>query len=123
MPSLAFNDRSLRGIRPPSAGRVDYFDKKRLGDNRWLGIRVSETGRKTWFLMYRPKGSGRVKRLTLKDPDGTVLTFPAVGLRSATVTVDAEIATPPARRRSGSSARPRARRPGRTRPARPTHCP
>ena len=92
MPSLAFNDRSLRGIRPPSAGRVDYFDKKRLGDNRWLGIRVSDTGRKTWFLMYRPKGSGRVKRLTLKDPDGTVLTFPAVGLRAARDTVDAEIA-------------------------------
>ena len=53
-------------------GRVDYFDQRMTG----LGLRVSPTGAKTWFVMYRVKGDPRKRRLTL---DG----YPALTLADA----------------------------------------
>jgi integrase len=51
-------------------GQVDYFDTKPPS----LGLRVSSSGRKTWFIMYRSKG--RLRRLTLG-------TYPALSLADA----------------------------------------
>jgi integrase len=54
------------------SGRIDYFDRRTTG----LGLRVSPTGAKSWFVMYRVKGDATKRRLTL---DG----YPAMTLANA----------------------------------------
>jgi hypothetical protein len=49
---------------------MDYFDTKPPG----IGLRLSNSGRKTWFVMYR--NNGRLRRLTLG-------TYPALSLADA----------------------------------------
>lgn len=56
----------------PAFARVDYFDARTTG----LGLRVSPTGSKTWFVMYRAKGDPTKRRLTLD-------TYPALTLAGA----------------------------------------
>lgn len=56
----------------PPAGRVDYFDQRTTG----LGLRLSPSGGRTWFVMYRVKGDPTKRRLTL---DG----YPALTLADA----------------------------------------
>jgi integrase len=53
-------------------GRIDYFDRRTTG----LGLRVSPTGAKSWFVMYRVKGDPTKRRMTL---DG----YPAMTLADA----------------------------------------
>ncbi len=60
MPTIKFTDRSIRALKPPAEGRVEYWDADLPG----LGLRVSGTGKKSWVLMYRTHG-GRQRRMTL----------------------------------------------------------
>jgi integrase len=53
--------RWLERIKPPASGREEHFDEQVHG----LGLRVSATGHKSWFLTYRSKGDPKAKRLTL----------------------------------------------------------
>ena len=59
-------------IKPPPEGRIDYFDSRQAG----LVLRVSQSGRKAWGVIFRVKGDRRVRRMTL-DP------FPAMSLAEA----------------------------------------
>ena len=54
------NDTSIRSIKPPSAGAVDYFDDLTPG----LSLRVTSKDVRTWTVFYRDKNA-RQKRLTL----------------------------------------------------------
>ena len=70
MPSLRLTPRGIKAIKPPKAGRVEYWDTVITG----LGLRVSETGRKSWVVLYR--NQGRLRRMTLG-------TYPAKSLSAA----------------------------------------
>jgi len=54
------NDTSIRGIKPPAAGTVDYFDDLTPG----LSLRITAKDVRTWTVFYRDKNA-RQKRLTL----------------------------------------------------------
>ena len=54
------NDTTIRGLKPPATGRVDYFDDATPG----LSLRVTAQDVRTWTVFYRDK-HGRQKRLTL----------------------------------------------------------
>src|SRR5262245_23777659 len=54
------NDTTIRSLKPPRAGRVDYFDDATPG----LSLRVTFNDVRTWTVFYRDK-NGRQKRLTL----------------------------------------------------------
>jgi len=68
MPSISLTQRAVDALNPPRQGRVEYFDRLFPG----FGLRVSDAGRKTWFVMYR--GRGRKVRETI----GTLATIPNV---------------------------------------------
>src|SRR5436309_3312396 len=55
-----FNDTTIRSLKPPAAGRVDYFDDATPA----LSLRVTSNDVRTWTVFYRDK-NGRQKRLTL----------------------------------------------------------
>ncbi len=65
------NALSIRGLKTPTAGRVDYFDDATPG----LSLRVTAKKARTWTVFYRDK-NGRQKRLTLGR-------YPAVSLADA----------------------------------------
>lgn len=54
------NALSIRSLKPPTSGRVDYFDDATPG----LSLRVTSNDVRTWTLFYRDKNA-RQKRLTL----------------------------------------------------------
>ena len=54
------NDTTIRSLKPPPTGRVDYFDDLTPG----LSLRVTARNARTWTVFYRSK-NGRQKRLTL----------------------------------------------------------
>jgi integrase len=54
------NDTTIRGLKPPATGRVDYFDDATPG----LSLRVTAQNVRTWTVFYRDQ-HGRQKRLTL----------------------------------------------------------
>lgn len=70
--SVAMTAKWAENIKPPAKGRIDYFDSRQQG----LVLRVSESGRKAWGIIFRVKGDRRVRRMTL-DP------FPAMSLAEA----------------------------------------
>lgn len=70
MPKATFTVRWIEAVKPPEKGQVDYFDTKPPG----VGLRISNGGRKTWFVMYR--SGERLRRLTLG-------TFPSLSLSDA----------------------------------------
>lgn len=70
MPRLKLTARNVKSIKPPGNRRADYWDT----DPKGFGLRVSESGRKTWMVMYRVDGVQR--RLTLG-------TYPALSLAEA----------------------------------------
>ena len=59
MPRIRLTTRGIDAIKPPKAGRVEYWDTVITGP----GLRVSETRRKSWVVMYR--NQGRLRRMTL----------------------------------------------------------
>jgi len=71
MPTRNLTVRLIDSIKPPQAGRVEYWDS----DTPGFGLRVSASGRKTWVALYRHQG--RVRRLTL----GTYPTLPLADAR------------------------------------------
>lgn len=76
MPSREFTHRTVQGLKPPAAGRVDYFD----ADPPGFGLRLSPTT-KTWFYLYRSptlKMHGQPWQRRLK-----LGTFPATSLKKA----------------------------------------
>jgi len=54
------NDTSIRSIKPPANGTIDYFDDLTPG----LWLRVTANDVRTWTVFYRDKNA-RQKRLTL----------------------------------------------------------
>jgi hypothetical protein len=52
MPTIKLTQPAVERLKPPTSGRVEYFDSQLPG----FGLRVSETGRKTWIVMYRING-------------------------------------------------------------------
>jgi integrase len=65
------NDTTIRSLKRPANGRVDYFDDLTPG----LSLRVTSKNVRTWTVFYRDK-NGRQKRLTLGH-------YPAVKLVDA----------------------------------------
>jgi len=59
LPTVRLTTRGVNAIKKPKAGRVEYWDTVITG----LGLRISETGRKSWVVMYR--NQGRLRRMTL----------------------------------------------------------
>ena len=70
MPKARLTAASVERLRPPAKGRIEHWDSLLPG----FGLRVSETGAKTWVLMYRI--GRRQRRLTLGK-------YPALGLTKA----------------------------------------
>ena len=70
MPKARLTAASVERLRPPAKGRIEHWDSLLPG----FGLRVSETGAKTWVLMYRI--GRRQRRLTLGK-------YPALGLAKA----------------------------------------
>ena len=70
MAKATFTAKWVETVKPPEQGQIDYFDTKPPG----IGLRLSNSGRKTWFVMYRT--NGRLRRLTLG-------TYPALSLADA----------------------------------------
>ena len=64
MPKVNLTARTVKAIRSPASGRIEYWDQGLPG----LWLRVSDRGRKSWGITYRL--NGRQRRLTLgKFPD------------------------------------------------------
>ena len=66
MPTIRLTQRAVETLKPPATGRVEYWDSHLPG----FGLRISETGRKTWVVMYRV--GGKLVRETL----GTAAVIP-----------------------------------------------
>src|ERR1700720_1916297 len=52
MPTLKLTQAAVDKLKPPATGRVEYWDSQLPG----FGLRVSDTGRKTWQALYRVDG-------------------------------------------------------------------
>src|SRR4051794_22115233 len=68
MPTIKLTQPAIEKLKAPLAGRIEYWDNQLPG----FGLRISETGRKTWVVMYRV--GGKLVRETL----GTVAVVPNV---------------------------------------------
>jgi hypothetical protein len=53
MPTKRLTDQFVERVKPPSQGRVEYFDAAFPA----LSLRISERGHKSWSLFYRVNGS------------------------------------------------------------------
>jgi hypothetical protein len=49
MPTMKLTDRTIKSLPIPATDRIDYFDSVLPS----FGVRVSHTGRKAFFVMYR----------------------------------------------------------------------
>ncbi|MGI9462637.1 MAG: integrase arm-type DNA-binding domain-containing protein, partial [Aestuariivirgaceae bacterium] len=65
-----FTDTSIARLKPPAAGRAEYWDEELPG----FGLRVTAGGTRSWQLMYRK--DARKRRLTLGN-------YPALSLKLA----------------------------------------
>lgn len=59
MPAVKLTDRTIKALQAPERGQTDYFD----GNPRGFGVRISQSGHRAFFVMYRI--GGRLRRLTL----------------------------------------------------------
>src|SRR5262245_60030096 len=59
MPTRNLTVRCLNSINPPPVRRIEYWDASTPG----FGPRVTESGRKSWVVLYRHQG--RPRHLTL----------------------------------------------------------
>jgi integrase len=74
MPTIKLTQAAVDKLKPPAAGRVEFWDSQCPG----FGLRVSAparngAGRKTWVAMYRVDGK------LVRETIGTLATFPNVG--------------------------------------------
>jgi integrase len=72
VPVTTFTANWVRLVKPPEVGRVDWFDDHLVG----LGLRISFTGTKTWFVRYRAKADGARRRVNIGE-------YPAITLGDA----------------------------------------
>jgi hypothetical protein len=68
MPTRKLTQPAIEKLNAPPSGRIEYWDSQLPG----FGLRISETGRKTWVVMYRVQG--KLVRETL----GTAAVIPNV---------------------------------------------
>jgi integrase len=68
MPTISLTQRAVDALGPPRQGRVEYFDRLLPG----FGLRVSDAGRKSWFVMYRVQGR------KVRETIGTLAAIPEV---------------------------------------------
>jgi hypothetical protein len=68
MPTRKLTQPGIEKLNGPPSGRIEYWDSQLPG----FGLRISETGRETWVVMYRVRG--RLVRETL----GTTAVIPNV---------------------------------------------
>jgi integrase len=59
MPTIKLTQPAIEKLKAPLTGRIGYWDNQLPG----FGLRISETGRKTWVVMYRV--GGKLVRETL----------------------------------------------------------
>ncbi len=59
MPAVVLTERLVRSLGPSTAAQTDHWDRKVRG----LGLRVTQSGVKTWTLLYRH--GRRLRRLTI----------------------------------------------------------
>ena len=52
MSSISLTQRAVEALKAPPRGRIEFFDRTLPG----FGLRISDGGRKTWFVMYRVRG-------------------------------------------------------------------
>jgi hypothetical protein len=70
MPTVTLVARGIASLGIPEAGRAEYFDKTTPS----FGLRVTSTGHRSWFCLYRYKGEKRRY---------TIGAFPQLGLADA----------------------------------------
>jgi integrase len=63
MATVMLTSRFVDSVKPTPAKRVEYFDENVTG----LALRVTESGAKSWTVLYRHRG--RLRRLTLGSVD------------------------------------------------------
>src|SRR2546423_7290342 len=68
MPTVRLTQRAVETLKPPAAGRVEYWDSHLPG----FGLRVASSGRKTWVAMYRVAGK------LIRETIGTLALIPNV---------------------------------------------
>ncbi len=64
MPRIRLTEAAVRRLAAPASGQTDYFDELLPG----FGLRVSASGRRSWFVFYRVKDGpqrGKQRRYTL----------------------------------------------------------
>lgn len=61
MPQIVFTARTIESLEPQIGKRLEFWDKSLPR----FGLRITESGIKTWVVMYRPNGSRVLRRLTL----------------------------------------------------------
>ncbi len=59
MPTIKLTQPAVERLKAPASGRVEYWDSQLPG----FGLRISESGRKTWVAMYRVGASLFGRRL------------------------------------------------------------
>lgn len=92
MPKLKMTDASIRNIKPPATGRVDYYDANTGGK---LVLRVGPTGVKAWSVVFRVAGGGGISRTgrELRDKQRRLSlgTYPGLSLSEARTRASAVI--------------------------------
>ncbi len=70
MPTKKLTAVAIEKLKPPTSGRIEYWDAAMPA----FGLRITETGNKSWTYMYRY--GGKVRRLTIGR-------YPALSLKRA----------------------------------------
>ncbi len=84
MAKKMFTEAGLERLRAPECGRIEYGDSVVPG----LMLRVSETGVKSWSVLYKVKGEGGASPKTGRPLRGTqrrisLGTYPILGVKQA----------------------------------------
>ncbi|MCZ6589858.1 MAG: Arm DNA-binding domain-containing protein, partial [Alphaproteobacteria bacterium] len=85
MPQSKLTDRTLKSLKRPKRGQVDYYDTDRSSP-RGFGVRTSHTGAQTFFIKYiMPDGFGgtRQRRKMLETEGSITARYPEVSLADA----------------------------------------
>ncbi|MGE0055707.1 MAG: tyrosine-type recombinase/integrase [Hyphomicrobium sp.] len=84
MAKKMFTEAGLERLRAPESGRIEYGDSVVPG----LMLRVSDTGVKSWSVLYKVKGEGGASPKTGRPLKGTqrrisIGTYPVIGVKQA----------------------------------------